>query len=153
MTANPDSSLGKQVLSTKASTGTTGFGSSKRLVDFASDVPGPGERQKARGVAGKEAGTWLRRGCTQATLSRGTGRGAQTRQEMCGGSVSLSPSLQSRLLSPQERTMHEGGAELAWRWAELAGMLAVRWVHRAEVAEWAGFIQGRSGRHFSEAGI
>ncbi|KAL4447748.1 hypothetical protein ABPG75_004967 [Micractinium tetrahymenae] len=42
VTANPASSLGRQVLSTKSSTGSTGFGSSKRLADHASDVPGPG---------------------------------------------------------------------------------------------------------------
>lgn len=42
VTANPASSMGRQVLSTKSSTGCPGFGSSKRLADHASDVPGPG---------------------------------------------------------------------------------------------------------------
>lgn len=44
VTSNPASSLGRQVLSTKSSTGCPGFGSSKRLEDHASDVPGPGEQ-------------------------------------------------------------------------------------------------------------
>lgn len=44
VTANPASSMGRQVLSTKSSTGSSGFGSSKRLADYASDVPGPGEK-------------------------------------------------------------------------------------------------------------
>ena len=42
VTAKPSSSMGRQILSTKSSTTAAGFGSSKRLADFASDVPGPG---------------------------------------------------------------------------------------------------------------
>ncbi|KAL4853952.1 Cytosolic endo-beta-N-acetylglucosaminidase 2 [Chlorella vulgaris] len=42
ITANPASSMGRQVLSTKSSGSMLGFGSSKRLVQHATDVPGPG---------------------------------------------------------------------------------------------------------------
>lgn len=42
ITANPASSMGRQVLSTKSSGSMLGFGSSKRLVEHATDVPGPG---------------------------------------------------------------------------------------------------------------
>lgn len=42
MTANPASSMGRQLLSTKASAGSIGFGSSRRLAEHANDSPGPG---------------------------------------------------------------------------------------------------------------
>lgn len=49
ITANPGTSLGKQVLSTKASGAAVGFGSGKRLADHGSDVPGPGARAAGGG--------------------------------------------------------------------------------------------------------
>jgi hypothetical protein len=42
VTAAPSSSMGRQVLSTKSSGAVLGFGSSKRLIEHATDVPGPG---------------------------------------------------------------------------------------------------------------
>ncbi|PRW45654.1 histidine triad (HIT) [Chlorella sorokiniana] len=42
VTANPASSMGRQVQSSKSSAGSIGFGTGKRLADHASDVPGPG---------------------------------------------------------------------------------------------------------------
>lgn len=47
VTANPASSMGRQVQSNKSSAGSIGFGTGKRLADHASDVPGPGERRRA----------------------------------------------------------------------------------------------------------
>ena len=61
VTANPASSMGRQVVSTKSSAGSIGFGTGKRLADHASDVPGPGER-------------WLRRqGERHGAACRGNG--------------------------------------------------------------------------------
>ena len=42
VTAHPASSMGRQMLSTKANAGSIGFGTSRRLEDHASEVPGPG---------------------------------------------------------------------------------------------------------------
>lgn len=47
VTANPASSMGRQVQSNKSSAGSIGFGTGKRLADHASDVPGPGEPRRA----------------------------------------------------------------------------------------------------------
>lgn len=51
VTANPASSMGRQVQSTKSSAGSIGFGTGKRLVDHASDVPGPGGLTEAAAAA------------------------------------------------------------------------------------------------------
>ncbi|EFN54696.1 hypothetical protein CHLNCDRAFT_53027 [Chlorella variabilis] len=42
VTANPASSMGRQILSTRSSGACLGFGTGKRLVEHATDVPGPG---------------------------------------------------------------------------------------------------------------
>lgn len=89
VTANPASSMGRQVLSTKSSTGCPGFGSSKRLADHASDVPGPGEQ---RGRAGQG---WA---CQQ------TGLAAWCEGASCWPSHLLPCPAPVR----QARTMHDG---------------------------------------------
>ena len=54
VTANPASSMGRQILSTRSSGACLGFGTGKRLVEHATDVPGPGEHAAGMGWAFRE---------------------------------------------------------------------------------------------------
>lgn len=111
VTANPASSLGRQVLSTKSSTGSAGFGSSKRLADHASDVPGPGELQAGWGLV-------TERQRRSGGLEEGKGgEGGQGGCGAGGGATSgfSPPSRPAHHPACQERTTHDGAPACGWQ--------------------------------------